>query len=78
MTEKGVAVMAVAVILLLGTAHVVYGYWTDRIGVKEDFAMVWPVEIEIEEDTEEDTEEETPENLAGEAELEAAEAELEP
>lgn len=74
MTEKGAAVMAVAVILLLGAAHAAYGYWTDRIGVKEDFAMVWPVEVEIEEETEE----ETPEDLAGEkgageAELETAE-----
>ena len=61
MTEKGAAVMAVAVIILLGAAHAAYGYWTDRIGVKEDFAIVWPVEVEIEEETEEKTEEETEE-----------------
>ena len=61
MTEKGAAVMAVAVIILLGAAHAAYGYWTDRIGVKEDFAIVWPVEVEIEEETEEETEKETEE-----------------
>ena len=55
MTEKGAAVMAVAVIILLGAAHAAYGYWTDRIGVMEDFAIVWPVKIEIEEETEEET-----------------------
>lgn len=49
MTEKGAAVLAVFVIMLLGTAHAAYGYWTDRIGVKEKVAVVWPVEIEIEE-----------------------------
>ena len=59
MTEKGAAVMAVAVIILLGAAHAAYGYWTDRIGMKEDFAIVWPVEVEIKEETEEETEEET-------------------
>ena len=53
MTEKGVAVLAVLVMLLLGTAHAVYGYWTDRIGVKEEIAVIWPVEVEIEEETEE-------------------------
>ena len=56
MTEKGAAVVAVVVILLLGVAHAAYGYWTDRIGVKEDFAVVWPVEVEIEEESEETVE----------------------
>ena len=70
MTEKGAAVMAVAVIILLGAAHAAYGYWTDRIGVKEDFAIVWPVEVEIEEETEEKTEEETEEKTEEETEEE--------
>ena len=65
--------MAVAVILLLGAAHAAYGYWTDRIGVQEDFAMVWPVEVEIEEETEEETGGE-PGEETGEVELETAEA----
>ena len=53
MTEKGATVMAVVVIMLLGAAHASYGYWTERIGVKEDFAIVWSVEVEVEEETEE-------------------------
>ena len=78
MTEKGAAVMAVAVIILLGAAHAAYGYWTDRIGMKEDFAIVWPVEVEIKEETEEETEEETvkitedKENVEVTEEMEAA------
>ena len=55
MTEKGATVMAVVVIMLLGAAHASYGYWTERIGVKEDFAIVWSVEVEVEEETEEET-----------------------
>ena len=51
MTEKGATVMAVVVIMLLGAAHASYGYWTERIGVKEDFAIVWSVEVEVEEET---------------------------
>lgn len=74
MTEKGAAVMAVAVIILLGAAHAAYGYWTDRIGVKEDFAIVWPVEVEIEEETEEETVKitEDKENVEVTEEMEAA------
>ena len=55
MTEKGATVMAVVLIMLLGAAHASYGYWTERIGVKEDFAIVWSVEVEVEEETEEET-----------------------
>ena len=55
MTENGATVMAVVVIMLLGAAHASYGYWTERIGVKEDFAIVWSVEVEVEEEREEET-----------------------
>lgn len=54
MTEKGAAGLSILVILLLWTAHLAYGYWTDRVDVREEFAVVWPLEVEIE--TEEDTE----------------------
>lgn len=62
MTEKGTAMLAVVVIALLGAAHSAYGYWTDRIGVQEEFAVVWPVEVELEEETEEKTQEGEEEN----------------
>ena len=54
MTEKGVAGLSILVILLLWAAHAAYGYWTDQVGVGEEFAVVWPLEVEIE--TEENTE----------------------
>lgn len=54
MKEKTVAVLAVLVMLLPGAAHMAYGYWTDWIAVREDIAVVWPVEVEIQE-TEENT-----------------------
>lgn len=76
MTEKGTAMLAVVVIALLGAAHSAYGYWTDRIGVQEEFAVVWPVEVELEEETEEkiqEGEEENGKDQAGEAEPEEAE-----
>ena len=74
MTEKGATVMAVVVIMLLGAAHASYGYWTERIGVKEDFAIVWPVEVEVEEETEEETVKitEDKENVEVTEEMEAA------
>ena len=74
MTEKGATVMAVVVIMLLGAAHASYGYWTERIGVKEDFAIVWSVEIEVEEETEEETVKitEDKENVEVTEEMEAA------
>ena len=74
MTEKGAAVMAVVVIMLLGAAHASYGYWTERIGVKEDFAIVWSVEVEVEEETEEETVKitEDKENVEVTEEMEAA------
>ena len=74
MTEKGAAVMAVVVIMLLGAAHASYGYWTERIGVKEDFAIVWSGEVEVEEETEEETVKitEDKENVEVTEEMEAA------
>ena len=74
MTEKGATVMAVVVIMLLGAAHASYGYWTERIGVKEDFAIVWWVEVEVEEETEEETVKitEDKENVEVTEEMEAA------
>ena len=74
MTEKGATVMAVVVIMLLGAAHASYGYWTERIGVKEDFAIVWSVEVEVEEETEEETVKitEDKENVEVKEEMEAA------
>ena len=74
MTEKGATVMAVVVIMLLGAAHASYGYWTERIGVKEDFARVWSVEVEVEEETEEETVKitEDKENVEVTEEMEAA------
>lgn len=74
MTEKGATVMAVVVIMLLGAAHASYGYWTERIGVKEDFAIVWSVEVEVEEETEEKTVKitEDKENVEVTEEMEAA------
>ena len=74
MTEKGATVMAVVVIMLLGAAHASYGYWTARIGVKEDFAIVWSVEVEVEEETEEETVKitEDKENVEVTEEMEAA------
>lgn len=74
MTEKGTTVMAVVVIMLLGAAHASYGYWTERIGVKEDFAIVWSVEVEVEEETEEETVKitEDKENVEVTEEMEAA------
>ena len=74
MTEKGATVMAVVVIMLLGAAHASYGYWTERIGVKEDFAIVWSVEIQLEEETEEETVKitEDKENVEVTEEMEAA------
>ena len=74
MTEKGAPVMAVVVIMLLGAAHASYGYWTERIGVKEDFAIVWSVEVEVEEETEEETVKitEDKENVEVTEEMEAA------
>ena len=74
MTEKGATVMAVVVIMLLGAAHASYGYWTERIGVKEDFAIVWSVEVEVEEETEEETVKTTEdkENVEVTEEMEAA------
>ena len=74
MTEKGATVMAVVVIMLLGAAHASYGYWTERIGVKEDFAIVWSVEVEVEEETEEETVKSTEdkENVEVTEEMEAA------
>lgn len=74
MTEKGATVMAVVVIMLLGAAHASYGYWTERIGVKEDFAIVWSVEVEVEEETEEETVKitEDKENIEVTEEMEAA------
>ena len=74
MTEKGATVMAVVVIMLLGAAHASYGYWTERIGVKEDFAIVWSVEVEVEEETEEETVKitEDKENVEVTEEMEAA------
>jgi hypothetical protein len=73
-TEKGATVMAVVVIMLLGAAHASYGYWTERIGVKEDFAIVWSVEVEVEEETEEETVKitEDKENVEVTEEMEAA------
>ena len=66
--------MAVVVIILLGAAHASYGYWTERIGVKEDFAIVWSVEVEVEEETEEETVKitEDKENVEVTEEMEAA------
>ena len=66
--------MAVVVIMLLGAAHASYGYWTERIGVKEDFAIVWSVEVEVEEETEEETVKitEDKENVGVTEEMEAA------
>ena len=74
MTEKGATVMAVVVIMLLGAAHASYAYWTERIGVKEDFAIVWSVEVEVEEETEEETVKitEDKENVEVTEEMEAA------
>ena len=74
MTEKGATVMAVVVIMLLGAAHASYGYWIERIGVKEDFAIVWSVEVEVEEETEEETVKitEDKENVEVTEEMEAA------
>lgn len=74
MTEKGATVMAVVVIMLLGAAHASYGYWTERIGVKEDFAIVWSMEVEVEEETEEETVKitEDKENVEVTEEMEAA------
>ena len=74
MTEKGATVMAVVVIMLLGAAHASNGYWTERIGVKEDFAIVWSVEVEVEEETEEETVKitEDKENVEVTEEMEAA------
>ena len=74
MTEKGATVMAVVVIMLLGAAPASYGYWTERIGVKEDFAIVWSVEVEVEEETEEETVKitEDKENVEVTEEMEAA------
>ena len=74
MTEKGATVMAVVVIMLLGAAHASYGYWTERIGVKEDFAIVWSVEVEVEEETAEETVKitEDKENVEVTEEMEAA------
>ena len=74
MTEKGATVMAVVVIMLLGAAHASYGYWTERIGVKDDFAIVWSVEVEVEEETEEETVKitEDKENVEVTEEIEAA------
>ena len=74
MTEKGATVMAVVVIMLLGAAHASYGYWTERIGVKEDFVIVWSVEVEVEEETEEETVKitEDKENVEVTEEMEAA------
>ena len=74
MTEKGATVMAVVVIMLLGAAHASYGYWTERIGVKEDFAIVWSVEVEVEVETEEETVKitEDKENVEVTEEMEAA------
>lgn len=74
MAEKGATVMAVVVIMLLGAAHASYGYWTERIGVKEDFAIVWSVEVEVEEETEEETVKitEDKENVEVTEEMEAA------
>ena len=74
MTEKGATGMAVVVIMLLGAAHASYGYWTERIGVKEDFAIVWSVEVEVEEETEEETVKitEDKENVEVTEEMEAA------
>ena len=74
MTEKGATVMAVVVIMLLGAAHASYGYWTERIGVKEDFAIVWSVEVEVEDETEEETVKitEDKENVEVTEEMEAA------
>ena len=40
--------MSILVILLLWAAHAAYGYWTDQVGVREEFAVVWPLEVEIE------------------------------
>ena len=74
MTEKGATVMAVVVIMLLGAAHASYGYWTERIGVKEYFAIVWSVEVEVVEETEEETVKitEDKENVEVTEEMEAA------
>ena len=74
MTEKGATVMAVVVIMLLGAAHASSGYWTERIGVKEDFAIVWSVEVEVEDETEEETVKitEDKENVEVTEEMEAA------
>lgn len=63
MTEKAAAVLAVVVMLLLGAAHVAYGYWTDRIAVQEEIAVVWPVEVEIQETEGEEPEAEDTESL---------------
>lgn len=55
MTEKGAAGLYILVILLLWAAHAAYGYWTDRVGVREEFAVVWPLEMEIETEEENET-----------------------
>ena len=74
MTEKGATVMAVVVIMLMGADQASYGYSTERIGVKEDFAIVWSVEVEVEEETEEETVKitEDKENVEVTEEMEAA------
>lgn len=74
MTEKGATVMAVVVIMLLARPTRLTDTGTERIGVKEDFAIVWSVEVEVEEETEEETVKitEDKENVEVTEEMEAA------
>ena len=52
MRKKKMMMVAALGISLFSMGHVVYGYWTDRIQVREELALVWPVEVELEEESE--------------------------
>lgn len=76
MIKKSVVRLAIVGMLLFGVAQAVYGYWTDQIAVREEVALVWPVEIEIETQEESEVEEsETEEAKGNESEMERSEIE---
>ena len=57
MRKKKMMIAMVLGIVLLGTVHAAYSYWTDQIQVREEVALVWPNEVEIEEESEATSEE---------------------
>lgn len=76
MIKKSLVRLTLLGMLLFGAAQAAYGYWTDQIAVREEMAVLWPVEIEIETQEESEVEEsETEESKESESEMEHSQTE---